>query len=81
MERAPGIPTQEEIVDPHTTLDQNAPTTQTRPRGRRLAAAAAGAALVVTMGALPAQAQNAGAAPAETRSADSDPLAHPDAVD
>lgn len=60
-------------MDPHTTLDQNAPTTQTRPRGRRLAAAAAGAALVVTMGALPAQAQNAGAAPAETRSADSEP--------
>lgn len=45
-------------MDPRTTPDRFHPTTARRD-GRRLAAAAAGAALVVTMGALPAQAETA----------------------
>lgn len=49
-------------MDPRTTIDRSIPTTAAHRGGRRLAAAVAGAALAVTVGALPAQAEPAGSA-------------------
>lgn len=58
-------------MDPRITPDRFHSTTTGR-RGRRLAAAAAGAALVVTMGALPAQAETAAPDAAGTTASDTE---------